>query len=131
MNRYERQAAYAIVRVANEVPTGDVMVTVMAAVVMLQMEPEAFKSDTAFWVQVAIRFRCLTDTSFGSYWNQREGRAIKLHREIPQKVLLSIGKWLVDALGMGGVHVARAEKERQEKEQNKHAQFHEALRSLA
>ena len=47
-----------------------------------ELEPRRFRSDQAFWVQLARRARGLTDVNFGERWDNVRGKVQRCYREL-------------------------------------------------
>src|SRR5262249_52214427 len=67
-SRFERSAAYEVVKLAEEVKPREVVEVTCAMVMMWDLEPCQFRSDRAFWLQLARRVRGLTDVNYGERW---------------------------------------------------------------
>ena len=72
-SRYERAAAYEVIKLADDVKPRQVVEVATAMVMMWEMEPRQFRSDRAFWIQLARRVRGVTDMNFGERWDNAAG----------------------------------------------------------
>jgi hypothetical protein len=129
--RYERLAAQEIVKLADDVPPRAVVEVTAAMVLMWEMEPRQFKSDQAFWLQLARRVRGLTDMNYGEGWDNVRQRVRRSYRELTPKASLILGQWLATALGVAGQYMARAERAEVEKQESERRALHEALAKLS
>lgn len=98
---------------------------------MWEMEPGAFSSDKAFWVQLSRRVRALTDLNYGERYVHATGGVKRTYRDLSPRASIIFGKWLCDILGIGGLHIARLEKEDAEGRAAERNCLHVALRELA
>lgn len=130
-SRIEVAAAYEVLKLAGDVPPRTVVETTLAMVVMLEMEPAAFTSDNAFWVQVSRRVRALTDLNFGERYVHATGSVKRTYRDLAPRASALFGKWLAELLGIGGLHVARLEKQDAERQATERENLHHALQTLA
>ncbi len=128
--RFERIAAQELVKLAAVVNPRSVVEVTAAMVLMLEFEPRAFRSDDAFWQQLTRRVRGLSDLHFGESWDNRRQRVRRHYRDVSPKAAILLGRWLAEALGIGGKHIARVEQEEQARKANERESLHEALRQL-
>jgi hypothetical protein len=70
--RWEKLAAREVMKLANDVPARTVVEVTTAMVLMSEMEPARFKSDTAFWLQLARRVRSVTYVNYDERWEESE-----------------------------------------------------------
>jgi hypothetical protein len=130
-SRFERAAAHVVAKLAEDVKPRDVVEVTAAMVVMQELDPRVFRSDRAFWFQLARRVRALTDRHIGERWDNVRSRVRRCYRELTPRAALILGRWLAETLGIGGVHIARlhlAERQRQAEQRQK---LHDALSRLA
>ncbi len=106
---HEVQAANDLVKVAGDVPVRRVVETVVAMCVMQEYEPRTFKTDAAFWCQVARRFRGLSDVHVGSYWDNTQGRVKRVYRDPKPQAGIALGRMLVRSLGPVGHRIILTE----------------------
>ena len=128
--RFERMAAQEVVKLAKEVEPRVVVEVTAAMVLMQEFEPRAIRSDAAFWIQLARRVRSLTDLHVGERWDNVRQRVRRHYREMSPKAAIIMGRWLAEALGVGGQHIARVEQAEREKKAKERVSLHEALRKL-
>jgi hypothetical protein len=100
--RDERQAAHEVVKLGRDVPSRAVVETVCAVVMMLEMEPARFRTDSGFRTQLVRRVRALTDMNFGEHYNHKTGKVKRVYRDLPPRATAILGQWLADALGGAG-----------------------------
>jgi hypothetical protein len=131
MSRFEIAAAREVVKLANEVKPREVVEVTCAVVVMWELEPRQFRSDQAFWVQLARRVRAITDVNFGERWDNVRGRVRRCYRELTPKANVILGRWLAETLGVGGQHIARLQQTEWEKKAQDTLALREALSKLA
>lgn len=129
-NRFERIAAQEIVKLAADVQPRAVVEVTAAMVIMQEFEPRVFRSDDAFWLQLARRVRSLTDLHFGESWDNQRQRVRRHYREVSPKAAIIMGRWLAETLGIGGTHIARIELAEQSQKANEREGLHDALRKL-
>jgi hypothetical protein len=108
--RHVRQAAIAVVKIAEDVKARDVIETVIALYLMQDQEPRRFRSDRAFQAQLVRRVRALTERNIGVYWSAADGRNKRVYRDLPPKVAAVMGQWLAEAFGSAGLKVALLER---------------------
>ena len=129
--RDERLAAHEAVKLGDDVPARAVVETVLAAVMMLEMEPNRFRTDRAFRTQLVRRVRALTDMNFGERYDHVSGRVKRAYRELPPRATAIMGQWLAEALGGAGLHVARLELREMEEKASERERLYKALRELS
>jgi len=125
--RHEVQACEDIVRVAEAAPKRRIVETVVAMAVMQVMEPRVFRSDDAFWCQLARRFRGLSDVHCGSYWNHKEGRVKRVYRDPKPKAGEALGQILMTHLGTAGPQIVRSEEAERKRVAEARMTMHRAL----
>lgn len=108
MCRFTADMAAEVLHVAADVEAKDVVEVVAGMCLMEEGDRRRFRSDDAFRVQVARRFRGLTETNAGCYWDQAEGRMKRVYRDPSPRVSVMLGQVLVERLGVVGVYVHRA-----------------------
>jgi hypothetical protein len=114
---WNRLAYEAIRNVAETAEARVVIETVLAMAFLLEDQPTVFKSDRAFRVQLAWRFRALTDLHCGAWWNPNTGRVHRAYREFPPRAAEFLGRFLMETIGKAGVAIWREmERERAERE---------------
>jgi hypothetical protein len=130
-SKFERRAAYEIAKLAEEVKPREVVEVTAAMVMILELEPRQFRSDRAFWIQLARRVRGITDVNFGERWDNLRGRVRRCYREVTPRASEILGRWLAETLGVGGQHIARVQKTEWEKKANETRELREALAKLS
>jgi hypothetical protein len=129
-SRFERAAANEVVKLAGDVEPRAVVVVTAAMVVMQELDPRQFRSDRAFWVQLARRVRALTDRHIGERWDNARGRVRRCYRELTPRAALILGRWLAETLGIGGMQIARLHLAERQKQAQEREQLHDALSRL-
>lgn len=99
-------------------------------VLMRELDPRHFLSDRAFWVQLGRRVRGLTDVNFGERYVHATGKVKRCYRELTPRATVILGHWLAEMLGIGGLHLARLEREDQEQRTRERQELHQALNEL-
>ncbi|MBN9445112.1 hypothetical protein [Bosea sp. (in: a-proteobacteria)] len=129
-NRSERLAASAVLKLAPLVEPRAVVETVLAMYLMQDQERRRFRSDAAFQVQLVRRLMRLSEISADEWVDPSTGRVRRTYRDFPPAAVAIIGRWLADALGLAGLHIAKLERADVEKAQQDRADFHKALADL-
>ena len=129
--RAQRIAAYEVTKLAKTVEPRAVVEMTMAMVMMRELNPRLFRSDRAFWVQLSRRVRGLTDLNFGERYVHATGKVKRCYRELSPKAGLVLGRWLAEALGVGGLHLARLEQADREREVAQRRDLYRALSHLS
>lgn len=129
-SRFEKIAAYEVVKLGGDVPPRAVVEMTLAMVLMRELEPRSFVSDGAFWVQVARRVRGLTDLNYGERYIHSTGKVRRCYRELSPRAAIMLGRWLAETLGIGGLHIARLERADSEKAISERRSLHDALSNL-
>jgi hypothetical protein len=130
-NRDERQAAHEVVKLGGDVAARSVVEIVFAVVMMLEAEPQRFRSDQGFRTQLVRRVRALTDVNFGEHYNHKTAKVKRVYRDLPPRATAIMGQWLAEALGGAGLHVARLERSEMEQKASEREELHKALRELS
>ena len=128
---YERLAAQEVVKLAGDVKPRAVVEVTAAMVMMRELEPRYFRSDQAFWIQLARRVRGTTDLHIAERWDNARQRVRRHYRELNPRAALTLGRWLAKTLGIGGHHLARMELAERERKANEARELHDALSKLA
>ena len=129
-SRFERAAAQEVSKLAGDVEPRAVVEVTAAMVVMQELDPRQFRSDRAFWVQLARRVRALTDLHIGERWDNVRGRVRRCYRELTPRAALILGRWLAETLGVGGQHIARLHLAERQRQADERQQLHDALSTL-
>jgi len=130
-SRWELLAAQEVVKLADDVQPRAVVEVTAAMVFMQEMEPGWFRSDKAFWLQLARRVRSLTDMNYGEGWDHTRQRVRRSYRELAPRASLLLGQWLAQTLGVAGQYMARAERAERERCESERRALHEALSKLS
>lgn len=118
MIRWHRLAYEAIRNVADTAEPRDVVETVVAMAFLMMEDERLFRSDRAFRIQLARRFRSLTDVHCGTWFNEATGRVHRCYRDFPPKAAEFLGRFLMETLGTAGIAIWREiERERQERQE--------------
>jgi hypothetical protein len=131
MNRFEVAAAQEVAKLGREVTPRQVVEATCAMVAMWVIEPKRFRSDDAFWVQLARRVRGLTDVNFGERWDNVRRKVRRCYRELTPRANLILGHWLAETLGVGGQHIARLQQAEWDRKAKEAAELREALAKLS
>jgi hypothetical protein len=103
-------------------------VEVVAAMVIMEiMDPRWFKTDQAFWIQLARRVRSLTDLHVAEGWDNKRLR----YHEFSPKAAIFLGHWLATAFGAGGQGIAKAEQAERDRKARKAKECQELHASLS
>jgi hypothetical protein len=129
--RYERLAAQEVVKLAGDAKPRAVVEVAAAVVMMRELEPRHFRSDDAFWMQLARRVRSITNLHVGESWDNVRGRVRRHYRELNPRAARTLGRWLAKMLGIGGLHIARLELAERERKAQETRELHDALSKLA
>lgn len=125
--KYERKAAQEVVRLGASASPREAVETALAMFLMHDQEPGLFRSDAGFRFQLVRRVRSLSGEKAG---DRQTGAARRVHRELSPKVTAMIGQWIAEALGAAGLHIARLEREDEDRRRQEQAEFRKALREL-
>jgi hypothetical protein len=130
MPRYERIAAKEVLKLSDAVPPREIVETTLALFIMHELEPRRFKSDKAFRTQLVRRVRGLTDLNAGSWFDNRSGKSKRAYRELSPRAAAVMGKWLAEAFGGVGLHLAKLEQVEADKRQKEQQAIHASLSQL-
>lgn len=130
-SRNERTAANAIIRLATDVEPRVVVETVLAMYMLMDLEPRRFRSDGAFRRQLTRRVMRLSEVNVGEWYDHQTGRMKRAYRDFTPGAADIIASWLVETLGVVGLHLAKLHRVDTEKGQQQKAEFHKALTDLA
>ena len=109
MSRHERQASQQIVALASSVEPRAVVETVLAIVIMLEMDPPVFRTDRAFRTQLVRRVLGLSPRRGHLRFSPGVGKMKRHYRELPPRTIAVLGQWLAETLGSPGLKLARLE----------------------
>jgi hypothetical protein len=107
--RHERVAAREVVTLADAVPARTVVICTLAMFVMWEIEPRKFRSDDGFRTQVARRVRRLTEANAAHYFDHVAGKGKRVYRDVAPRAAKVFARWLAEAVGGAGIHLARLE----------------------
>jgi hypothetical protein len=128
--RQNIKAAEEIVRLAEGVPSRDVVVTVAAMFLMQALSPGTFRNDQAFDVQLVRRVRGLIAADAPTYRDPRTGKMRRTHQELTPKASIVMADWLRMTLGVLGMRLARLEEEERRAEADANVALSDALMDL-
>jgi hypothetical protein len=129
-SRNERRAAHEVTKLAEDVPPRQVVETVLAVIMMLELEPRRFRTDRAFKTQLVRLVRAQTDVKFGEKWDSATSKVKRWYKELPPKATAIMGQWLIDALGAAALRVARLERTEMEQAAGEKQALQKALSEL-
>jgi hypothetical protein len=124
------RAAEEIVRLDGLVPARDLVVTAAAMVVMDRLDPHRFRGDRAFRTQLVRRVRGLTEVNATTYRDGTTGKGRRTYSELAPRSAEVMGAWLLETLGVLGVHIARLEQEAAEAKSRQDQELYDALVAL-
>lgn len=127
---FERRAAEEVLKLAGAVEARSVVEVVFALYLMQDADPRRFRSDEAFRFQLARRVRGLVEGNACSWVDPASGRAKRAYVELSPRAAKSLSRWLVEAFGGIGLHLARMEQQDREAEQARRKDLGEALKEL-
>jgi hypothetical protein len=130
MNSRKLEAAEALVKVADHVPSERVWQTAMAVVLMHEAEPRRFASEASYRVQLGRRVRHLTEANRGRYWNSTEMRFKLVYRDPSPRTAVIIGDMLLTAFGVAGVMFAKQEQAEADAKLVQRQAFYDALHDV-
>src|SRR4051794_2251178 len=130
MNKYERQAAHEVIKLARDVEPRAAIHTVLAMFLMQGHNPRRFRSDAAFRAQLVRRVSALTDKNVGTWWDYKAKKVKRVYRDLPIKTVEILGQWLAETAGGAGVHLTRLERADEEKQREEVLRYRQALGEL-
>lgn len=130
MNRWERQTALEIVRVAEEASAEAVWRTAIAVFLLREHDPRIFASDRGFIVQLGRCVRHLSEMNAGTYWDHRTGAVKRTYRDPNARVAVRVGEVLAEAFGAAGLYFAEQDRKEAERREAERTAFYEALREV-
>jgi hypothetical protein len=131
MVRAEVQAAHQVQTLAGAAPPDLIVNAALAMFLLRDAEPRRFASDRAFDFQLVRRIRGLAPVNAGSYWNHKSQRATRVYKDLPPRVMESLGHQFREAFGLAGLMLAEKERAEEAKKATEHRQLAEALEHLA
>ena len=128
--RYENIAAQEVVKLAADVEARQIIETICAVYLMQDDQPRRFRSDNAFRAQLCRRVRSLTECNCGFWYNHTTGQMKRAYREIPPKAIVLFSRWLEEAVGIVGLHLAKLERDEAEARSRRNTAMHETIAAL-
>lgn len=119
----EKDAANDILTINDRVNITNVFEIALAIYIMRDQQPERFKGDAAFRVQLARRIRGLTSLNYYTFANPSTGEEVSLFKQTNPEALVILGDWLANAFGAFGLHFAKVERRKQDMEQRELGRF--------
>jgi hypothetical protein len=129
-NRYEARAHQAILNLANNVATKDIIEMVLGFYLFREEQGRRFQSDEGFVFQLVRRVMQMTDVHVGTGWNHKTGKTFRYYGETPPRVTRIIASYLVEVFGTVGLYVANLETAEVKRAENQKAELFEALGAL-
>lgn len=126
----ERRAASEVLRLAADVDARAVMEAVFAMYLLQEADPRRFRSDDAFRAQLVRRVRGLVEANARSWVAPGTGKAKRAYVELAPRAAMNLARWLVDAFGGIGLHLARMEARDREAERARIEELGMALAEL-
>jgi hypothetical protein len=128
--RYLRQAHQDVVTVSGESSeTVDSAALAVAAMFALRdSDPRLFVSDDAFRVQLARRFRAISDVNVAVTWSQADRKSKRVYRDASSRRLISLGQFLSVALGALSMTIGAAMAEEADRKAQERREAFEAVR---
>ena len=130
-SRNEQTAAKAIVRLGADIEPRVIVETVLAMYMLGDLEPRRFRSDAAFRRQLVRRVMRLSEVNVAEWYDHRTGRMKRTYRDFTPGAADIIAGWLVETLGVVGLHLAKLHRADIENSLQQKAEFHKALTDLA
>lgn len=127
---FERRAAEEVVKVAQQVEARAIMETAFGLYLQQDADPRRFRSDDAFRRQLVRRVRGLAEGNARRWGDPATGRTKRAYDELPPRAAASMGRWLVEAFGGIGLHLARLEARDREAERARNHELGAALEEL-
>jgi hypothetical protein len=112
---WRRDAARAVIQLADDVPAHEIVLTVCAVYLHARANPRFYVTDRGFQFQLVRALRKLTRTNAGEYWDHQSGKTKLVYRDLNQRAVEYVAAWVVEALGPVGVHLQKAEDREDEK----------------
>jgi len=97
---------------------------------MVESEPRRFASDAGFRFELVRRMRALAHVNAGLAYSHKTGKVRRVYREMSPKAVAILGQWLADALGGAGLHLAKLDRDDEERRKTERAKLYEALGAL-
>lgn len=128
-NRHERLAAAEVLKLA-DVERSKILETVLAIVMVWELQPQRFRSNGAFNTQLVRAVRGLSDMNFGERYHHPTGRVKRFYRDLPPRATAILAQWIIEALGPAAVYIARLERKDEEDAVADDARLRRSLSSL-
>lgn len=129
--RQKRLAAQEVLKLHHTVDARHIIGTVLAMYLMQDQEPRRFADERAFRTQLVRRVRGLTTLNATTSFDPETGREKRVYRELSPRVTAIVASWLVEALGVAGLHFAKLEKRDHERKQRELLAFHQTLEEMS
>jgi len=126
----EVRAAYELLKVGQHVELRPILETVLALYLLQDADPRRFRSDEAFLFQLVRRIRGLTHVNAGEYHDHISGKTKRVYRDLPPRVVRSIGHLLAHVFGLAGVYFAQLERKDEEADRKAKETYAQALVAL-
>jgi hypothetical protein len=111
-----------VLNIDSDCPAREIVTVALAMFVMWHDRPYRFRSDDAFWLQLARRVRALSSRHTGLRYDHKTGKEHRIYREMTPKAGLILGKKLASAFGAVGIQLALLdEHDREEARRTKEA----------
>lgn len=130
-SRNERVAAQAIAKLGADIEPRVAVETVLAMYMLMDLEPRRFRSDAAFRRQLVRRVMRLSEVNVAEWYDHQTERTKRAYRDFTPGASDIIAGWLVESLGVVGLHLAKLHRADIEESRQEKAEFHKALAGLA
>lgn len=127
MVRYEVSAARMLLDVLDGTSPEESAAVVLAVFLMWQREPYRFVSDDGFRFQLVRRWRSLSETAVGRYYDHRGKVVRSVYRDPPPRAVRYLAAMLTDAHLRLVAHILRRERRRREARREILAGMHQAI----
>lgn len=128
--RFAVQAAHHLRNVAENVEPWVVIKTALAMFILQEQHPRRFTSDDAFDFQLVRRVLRLAPTNAGTYWDQQDGKAKRVYRDVPPRTIRALAVPLKEAFGAPGLMLAVKEREETQRGADERKRLADALGDL-
>jgi hypothetical protein len=119
-----------VVKLGEHVGAVEVVETAFALFLLQDQQPRRFRSDQAFRFQLVRRLRGLTALNAGSWFNHKTGRTHRAYCELTPRAVVTIAKWVTEALGGVALYLAKMEREEAEARQQRVNALRSGLEAL-
>ncbi len=128
--RPRRQAANIILGITEVVPASRVVDIICACYLYEELDQRRFASDRGFRSTMLHMLR--RESKSGRIFHAKDGgRLHASYRVLSKRARDTAADWIVDALGVVGVHIAQQERHRMDASRVSESQFKEALASIS